>query len=69
VKRNPKKLLKKNKRVPKKGKRKLGIYGGKIIIPDDFDAPLPDEILDLFEAPIDLGNGSPKRKKSSRASD
>jgi len=29
--------------------RKLGIYRGRLKIPDDFDAPLPDEILDLFE--------------------
>jgi prevent-host-death family protein len=29
--------------------RKLGIYGDNIKIADDFDAPLPDEILDLFE--------------------
>ncbi len=39
--------------------RKLGIYGDTIKIPDDFDAPLPDEILDLFE-----GRQSGKRKKS-----
>lgn len=32
-----------------KGKRQLGFYEGKITIPDDFDAPLPDEILDAFE--------------------
>jgi prevent-host-death family protein len=31
------------------GKRKLGGLEGKLRIPDDFDAPLPDEILDLFE--------------------
>ncbi len=28
--------------------RKLGLFAGKYNIPDDFDAPLPDEILDLF---------------------
>jgi prevent-host-death family protein len=33
--------------VPKK--RVLGRLRGKLIVPDDFDAPLPDEILDLFE--------------------
>jgi prevent-host-death family protein len=38
--------------------RKLGILRGKIKIPADFDAPLPDEILDLFE-----GRRSRKRKK------
>jgi prevent-host-death family protein len=31
------------------GKRKLGALEGKLRIPDDFDAPLPDEVLDLFE--------------------
>jgi prevent-host-death family protein len=33
--------------VPKK--RVLGRLRGKLIVPDDFDAPLPDEVLDLFE--------------------
>jgi hypothetical protein len=32
-----------------KPKRKLGIYGGKFKVPDDFDAPLPKELLDAFE--------------------
>lgn len=31
------------------GKRTLGGLEGKLVIPDDFDAPLPDEVLDLFE--------------------
>lgn len=30
-------------------KRVLGRLRGKIVVPDDFDDPLPDEILDLFE--------------------
>jgi prevent-host-death family protein len=30
-------------------KRVLGRLRGKLIVPDDFDAPLPDEIIDLFE--------------------
>ena len=33
----------------KPGKRRLGILGGRINLPDDFDAPLPDDILDAFE--------------------
>lgn len=33
----------------KKPKRKLGMYRDTIKIADDFDAPLPDEILDAFE--------------------
>jgi prevent-host-death family protein len=39
--------------------RRLGAYGDTVKIPDDFDAPLPDEILDLFE-----GRRPSKRKKS-----
>ena len=30
-------------------KRRLGGLAGKVKIPEDFDAPLPDEILDEFE--------------------
>jgi prevent-host-death family protein len=30
-------------------KRQLGAYGDSIKIADDFDGPLPDEILNLFE--------------------
>jgi prevent-host-death family protein len=29
--------------------RVLGRLRGKLIVPDDFDAPLPDEVLELFE--------------------
>ena len=41
-----------------KPKRQLGAYGDTIKIADDFDAPLPDEILDAFE-----GREPKKRKK------
>jgi prevent-host-death family protein len=37
-------IAKKNK------KRKIGLLRGKIHIAKDFDAPLPDELLDAFEA-------------------
>ena len=30
-------------------KRRLGILAGKLQIPEDFDAPLPDEVLEAFE--------------------
>jgi prevent-host-death family protein len=33
----------------RRGKRRLGGLEGKLRIPDDFDAPLPDDVLDLFE--------------------
>ena len=32
----------------RKKKVKFGLLKGKLHVPDDFDAPLPDEILDLF---------------------
>ncbi|WGF88776.1 type II toxin-antitoxin system Phd/YefM family antitoxin [Marinivivus vitaminiproducens] len=31
------------------GRRKLGGLSGKIRLSDDFDAPLPDDIIDSFE--------------------
>jgi prevent-host-death family protein len=45
--------------VSKQPKRKLGAYGDTIRIADDFDAPLPDDVLDAFE-----GRASRKRKKA-----
>jgi len=39
--------------------RKLGALKGKFSVPDDFDAPLPDEILDAFE-------GKAKRNRKKR---
>jgi prevent-host-death family protein len=30
-------------------KRRLGMLAGKLRVPEDFDAPLPDEVLDEFE--------------------
>lgn len=35
---------------PQAGKRrKLGQLAGKLQVPDDFDDPLPDDVLDAFE--------------------
>ncbi len=31
------------------GRRKLGLLAGKMLIPDDFDAPLSEEVLASFE--------------------
>ena len=42
-----------------KGKRQLGFYEGKFTVPDEFDAPLPDEILDAFE-----GKANRRREKT-----
>jgi prevent-host-death family protein len=33
----------------KQERRKLGTLSGQFRVPDDFDDPLPDEILDAFE--------------------
>lgn len=30
-------------------RRRLGILAGKLVPPEDFDAPLPEEVLDAFE--------------------
>ena len=35
--------------LPPPAARQLGTLAGKISVPDDFDAPLPDEVLKLFE--------------------
>jgi prevent-host-death family protein len=42
-------------RLPSRGKRSKGgfLKGLGIVIADDFNDPLPDEILDEFEAPIE----------------
>jgi prevent-host-death family protein len=45
---------------PKKAHRVLGIFRGQFTVPDDFDAPLPDDLLDLFEG------RTPKRSKKSK---
>lgn len=31
------------------GRRKLGLLAGKMVVPDDFDAPLSDDVLASFE--------------------
>ena len=30
-------------------RRRLGILAGKLRVPEDFDAPLPDEVIEAFE--------------------
>ena len=34
---------------PKKAQRVLGILRGELSVPDDFDSPLPEAVLELFE--------------------
>jgi prevent-host-death family protein len=42
---------------PQKAQRVLGVFRGQFTVPDDFDAPLPQDLLDLFEG---------RKKKHSR---
>jgi prevent-host-death family protein len=44
---------------PKESSRQLGMFRDKFVVPDDFDAPLPDDILDAFE-----GREKRSRKKA-----
>lgn len=37
---------------PAMGPKRLGLLAGRFVVPEDFDAPLPDEVLAAFE-----GNG------------
>jgi len=33
----------------KRNKKKIGVLAGKLIVPEDFDEPLPDDVLGEFE--------------------
>lgn len=33
----------------KQGKRRLGVLDGRFRVPDDFNAPLPDDVIEAFE--------------------
>ncbi|WP_227698291.1 type II toxin-antitoxin system Phd/YefM family antitoxin [Pseudomonas chlororaphis] len=35
--------------VGKPSGQRIGAMKGKLVLPDDFDAPLPDDLLDAFE--------------------
>jgi prevent-host-death family protein len=35
--------------TPRRGARRLGIDRGRFSVPEDFDAPLPDEVIATFE--------------------
>jgi len=35
--------------VHRSSDRKLGIDRGRFVVPEDFDAPLPDDVVDAFE--------------------
>lgn len=38
--------------TPRPAKRPLGLLDGQIHVPDDFDAPLPPEVLAAFEGGV-----------------
>jgi len=48
---------------PKKTQRVLGVFRGQFTVPDDFNAPLPEDLLGLFEGREK--KRSPKAKKNS----
>jgi prevent-host-death family protein len=48
---------------PKKTQRVLGVFRGQFTVPDDFNAPLPEDLLRLFEGREK--KRSPKAKKNS----
>ena len=50
---------------PARTKRKLGIDRGKIYIADDFDAPLPDDILAAFYGE-EAKQEEPKQKRGKK---
>lgn len=35
--------------VERRRRRPIGLCAGEFVVPNDFDAPLPDEMLDTFE--------------------
>jgi prevent-host-death family protein len=38
--------------VARNAPRPLGLFTGKYLIPDDFDAPLPDKVMAEFTGPL-----------------
>jgi prevent-host-death family protein len=48
---------------PKKAQRVLGIFRGEFTVPDDFDSPLPEALLEAFEG----AKRKPKKKAKKSA--
>lgn len=40
-------------KAPPKGLRPWGLAKGEFVVPDDFNDPLPDDLLDLFDGKSD----------------
>ena len=49
----------------KKNIRPLGFARGEIWVADDFDAPLPDDLLAAFEGDLE-GTAAPRRKRKRK---
>ena len=49
----------------KKNVRPLGFARGEIWVADDFDAPLPDDLLAAFEGDLE-GKGAARRKRKRK---
>lgn len=49
VSRNGKPLVRITRLEPPKRRIRFGLLRGKLVVPEDFDAPLPDEVLAAFE--------------------
>src|SRR6266403_1903950 len=47
--------------------RKLGLFRGQMTIPEDFDAPLPEDILDAFGGKVPRTKTKRKTKLPSRS--
>lgn len=38
--------------LTRKPRKQIGLLAGKLIVPEDFDAPLPDDVLASFEGDL-----------------
>ena len=47
--------------------RKLGLFRGQMTIPEDFDAPLPEDILDAFGGKVPRTKTKRKTQLASRS--
>jgi len=50
-------------------RRKLGLFRGQMTIPEDFDAPLPEDILDAFGGKVPRTKTKRKTQLVSRSKD
>ena len=52
--------------VVKKNVRPLGFARGEIWVADDFNAPLPDDLLAAFEGDLEGAGAAPRRKRKRK---